>query len=360
MLSVYIKTLAREFYAQHAGLFIFLFYMIFAAVEPGQMLSFHLSLLIGISASPVILGIFLLLFTVYTLKGFLFIRQKLSQDIYQFIYISNAAARKTQILNWFGIYVVICLPILIYALMLFTTAILHGHYITILALCLYPLGLFYLMARMTYQRINYQFTTIKIPFNIELPGISKPYWTWPLYYLLKEQVIMLLICKLLSFVLFKSIIWAFAGDTPDVRVYMIAILAAILSHTTLIATVLRYEKVNLSFVNSLPLPGWKRLAHTVVFIVLLLLPEFILYSIASGFSPYIVITGIMFGVSGLLLLRLSLYFLGDDMDRYLKFIFCFFVTAMTAIIFSQFLLFSLLMLTLVTAYHYYLFNRNML
>ena len=360
MLSVYIKTLAREFYAQHAGLFIFLFYMIFAAVEPGQMLSFHLSLLIGISASPVILGIFLLLFTVYALKGFLFIRQKLNQDIYQFIYISNAAARKTQILNWFGLFMVICLPMFIYAVMLFITAVLHGNYITIVALCIYLSGIFFLMARMTYQRINYQFTSIKIPFDIELPSIRKPYWTWPLYYLLKEQIMMLLMCKLLSFVLFKGIIWAFAGDTPDVRVYMIAILAAILSHTTLIATVLRYENVNLSFVNSLPLPGWKRLAHTVVFIVLLLLPEFVLYSFASGFIPYIIIAGIVFGVSGLLLLRLSLYFLGDDMDRYLKFIFCFFVISMTAIIFSQFFLFSLLMLFFVTAYHYYLFNRNML
>ena len=360
MLSIYIKTLAKEFYAQHAGLFIFLFYMIFAAVEPGQMLSFHLSLLIGISASPVILVIFLLLFTVYALKGFLFIRQKLSQDIYQFIYLSNAAVRKTQILTWSGLYVVICLPMLIYAVMLFITAALHGHYMTMVALSLYLSALLYLMARLTYQRINYQFTSIKIPFDIELPVIRKPYWTWSLYYLLKEQIMMLLMCKLLSFVLFKGIIWAFDGDIPDVRVYMMAMLAAVLSHTTLIATVLRYEKVNLSFVNSLPLSGWKRLTHTVVFIILLLLPEFVLYSFASGFIPYIIIAGIVFGVSGLLLLKLSLYFLKADMDRYLKFIFCFFVIAMTAIIFSQFFLCSLLMLIFITAYHYYLFNRNML
>jgi len=360
MLSIYIKTLAREFYKQHAGLFIFLFYMIFAAVEPGQILSFHLSLLIGISASPLILGIFLLLFTVYATKGFLFIRQQLRQDIYQFIYLSNAAQRKKQMISWLGLYVVVCMPMLIYAVMLFITATLQGNYITILALCIYVSGLLYLMARLTYQRINYQFTSIKIPFNIELPNIRKPYWTWSIYYLLKEQTMMMLMCKLLSLVLFKGIIWAFEGDVPDVRVYMIAILAAILSHTTLIATVLRYEKVNLSFVNSLPITGWIRLAQTVIFFALLLLPEFVLYSVVSGLNPYIIITGIVFGISGLLLLRISLYFLKDDMDRYLKFIFSFFVIAMTAIIFGQFLLFSLLMLTFVTAYHYYLFNRNML
>jgi len=57
---------------------------------------------------------------------------------------------------------------------------------------------------------------------------------------------------------------------------------------------------------------------------------------------------------------MSLYFLKDNMDKYLKFIFFFFLVSMLSILNNQFLILSIVLLIFNTIYHRYLFYKNKL
>lgn len=195
MFKIWNSTFGKEFYLQHAGLFLFLFYMIFGAVEPGQMLSYNLTLLLAISSSPIILAVFLLIVFLYALKSFLFIRQKLSLPAYQFVTVSTAANKKTQFQNWLGLYVIICAPVLIYAAFLIGTSVVNALYWSAAALCIYIIALLTGLTLLTYKMINYSFISRKRLVKINLPGLSKPYWTWPFYFLFKMQTLQLIACK---------------------------------------------------------------------------------------------------------------------------------------------------------------------
>jgi hypothetical protein len=289
-----------------------------------------------------------------------FIKQKMALPSYQFIAASNAAKRGVQLRGWLGLYLVLCSPVLIYTALVICIGIVYGYYWTALAACLYNIALFCGLAAWSYHYANYGFINHKKWIQLSLPKVNKPFWTWPFYYLLKEQTIMLMACKILSLLLFRGIIWMFADAGQDIRIYLIAILSAILAHSILIATVLKFERSQLSFVSSFPLGSWSRLLQTTIFFLLLFLPELLIYTHMVHYSPSAVISGIVFCIACLFALRMSLYYSGDDMDFYLRFIFCFFILTMLAILFYQFIVYSLFLFMAAAGYHHYLFYKNRL
>lgn len=360
MLKLWTTTFGREFYIQHNGLFLFIFYMIFGAVEPGQLLSYHLSLLLAICSSAPVLAIFLLIFTLYAFKCWLFVRQKMQLPQYQFVHLSCIAAKDKQLLSWMGLYALLCAPVLLYIGLIICVALTHSFYWSILAICCYSLILLSITSLFSYRSVNYRYVSRRILIKLRLPSFKKPFWLWPVYYLFSRQTVMLLVCKVLSFLLFRGILWAFADVETDIRAYLIAMLASVLTHATLIATVVNHEQKNLSFLNSLPLSAAARLKQLLIFFVLLFIPELIMYIYVAAFNTYIILSGILFCLASLTTLRMLLYFLADDMDRYLKCIMIFFAAAMLAIIFSQFILFSLILLICSILYYRYLFYHSSL
>ena len=308
MLKIWSGTFGKEFYRQHAGLFLFLIYMIFGAVEPGQMLSYNLTLLLAICSSPIILSAFLFIIFLYALKSFLFIRQKLTLPAYQFVTVSCAADKKIQLQNWLGLYVLICGPILTYSAFLIIISIVNALYWSAMIICIYIIALLTGLALLTYKMINYSFTSKASQINISLPALRKPYWTWPFYFLLKIQPLQLIACKVLSLILYKVLIWMFDYAAQDLRGYMIALLAVVITHSVLISTVLKFEKSQLAFQMSFPISIWSRFLQPAFFYLLLLLPEFLLYINLSGYSIFSALAGILFCISALLIIRLSLIF----------------------------------------------------
>jgi len=359
MLKIWIRTFGKEFYRQHAGLLLVMFYVLFGWMQSGDILA-HLNIvLLAICSSPVATGIFCLCFFLYGLKTLNFVHQKVSVATYSFVMLSCAAKPKDQMRNWLGLYCILLLPFLLFTLSLLITSIYYHYFWCLLTLTISSTVLFSGLVLYTFKKLNCGFKQ-SITLSVPRLAVKKPYWTWSIFYILEQQTLMLIICKILSFVVFTGTLWLFSDSGNDIRVYLIAMLAAIVAHSILLAAVWRFVKSSLIFLNSLPISGWSRLLSLILFLLILFCPELIVYSIRTSFSPYSMVTGILFALSSLLSLYLAIYLLGDHGDRYLKFVCLFFLTAIFTILSRQYLALSLLLITLNLGYHYHLFYKNKL
>jgi len=360
MLKLWIKTFGREFFAQHAGLFFFLFYLIFGAVPTSQLKGYILALSININSSPTAISIFMLIILLFSLKCLFFVQKLINTPVYNFVKISTAASKKIQLQNWLVLYLFLHSPLIIFGLFIIGTG-LYGHfYLSAAALTGFMILIFSSLSIITYRHVTYTFKPVRQLITLPELSVRKPYWTWPLYYILKEQPLTLIICKILSFFLFKAIIWMFTDNGSDVRIYLLSLMAATISHCILISIVLRFEKSKGNFINSLPINYSQRLISLFGFLLALLIPELFFYSILSGFTLLNIFSGIFLCAGILITLRMSLYLVNDDPEQYLKYIFILLISSIMAIISGLDFPFSIMLLASGITYHRYLYKKNRL
>lgn len=342
MLKLFLKTLSKEFFAAHAGLFLFGFYLLFGIVEAAQLISYHKTLMLLIYSSPLILFLVILCWALYALKCFFFVKKQLKLESYRFVFLIGASERKTQFRLWLKLYAVLFLPVLLYLIPLVYVGLSNGYYGSVFVVFLSVSGILSAVSGYMFRIINYSHVPVKVYLKTSLPQWSKPYWTWPFYYLLKEQTLMLVASKVLSFALFNATMWVFADVAGDVRVAMIGILAAVLSHGMLIHALMKNELDRLSFTRSLPITLASRLGHQVMVLLLLFVPEIIFYILKSDGQLLHIAYGLGFGLSGLMGLQLILYWINLDQDEYLKWLLGFFFVSMFVVLTHYYLLYILL------------------
>ena len=360
MLKLWIKTFGREFFAQHAGLFLFLFYLIFGAVPTSQLKGYILALGININSSPVATGAFMLIILLFSLKCLFFVQKLINTPVYNFVKNSTAATKKIQLLNWLVLYLFLHSPLVIFGVFVIGIGV-YGHfYLSAITLTGFMTLIFSGLSIFTFRSVNYTFKPARKLITLPEISVKKPYWTWPLYYILKEQPLTLIVCKILSFFLFKGIIWMFTDNGSDIRIYLLSLMAATISHCILISIVLRFERSKVNFINSLPVNYSYKLISLFGFLLALLTPELFFYSILSGFSIYNTMLGILLCAGILLTLRMSLYLINDDAERYLKYIFILLTTAIMAIIARLYFPLSISLLISGITYHRYLYIKNRL
>ncbi|WP_367864244.1 hypothetical protein [Pedobacter sp. WC2423] len=358
MLKLWLKTFGREFFAQHAGLFLFVFYIIFGAVPPDHFKNYLIALGMTINSSPIILGILILINLLFSIKCLFFVQKQLNDPTYHFVKISSASVKSVQLQHWIILYLFIHSPLNVINLMLIIIGI-YGHfYLSAATLTGYIILISASPAYFTFRSVNYAFKPAIRLINYPKISVKKPYWTWPLYALLKEQTLSLIICKVLSFMLFKGIIWMFADNGSDVRIYLLSLMTATISHSILISTALKFEKNYMSFVNSLPISNWLSLFFRWITMLTLMAPELFFYSNLTGFSILNTLKGLVLCSGILLYLRMSLYFTKEDMERYLRHLFILLILSIMAIIANLYLSFSLLLIASGVIYHRYLYQKN--
>lgn len=358
MLKLISKTICKGFYAAHAGLFLFAFYLAFGIVEAAQLVSYHKTLMLMVYSSPLILALVYSFWTLYILKCLLFIRKELRQEQYRFVFLLGVAPKKEQFNLWIKVYVALFLPILIYTVPMIYVGIVEGHYIGVLCTIIFIIILLSTVSGYMFRIINYSHVPVKVYFIFPFPQLKKPYWTWPFYYLLSEQTLMLFLSKILSFSLFKVVIWVFSDVSQDIRVLLIGILAAVLSHSMVVEAMLRQERDQLSFNKSLPISQVSRIGQTLLVFMLLLLPEILLYlyHLQGQIQPFLL--GLLFGMAGLMTLRMLLYWIKLDLDRYFKWLLSFFFINMFVILSGYAFHYCLLMVSSYFLYFFYYDQRT--
>lgn len=344
MLKLLYRTIGLTFYQQHAGLFLVVFYLLFGAVEGSQLISYHTALLLAICSSPLVLLLVFGIWLLYALKCAFFVRQHLKQDHYGFTNNLTVLPQNKQLLVWVKVYAFLLLPILCYAGFLLLTALKHGFYFTFIAVTAQLSAMLFLLSYFTFRIHNYTFKPAKKWIVLPIVKIKRPFWTWPLFYLLNEQRLMLLLCKLVSFVFLKGMLWMFADVGPDIRVYLTAAMTVALSHAVLLLNLVKFEANYLAFAKGLPITVLKKLMQWLGVVALLILPEMIMFTQLLHFDLAKSLVILFYLASAMLCLLTLVYWLKANIDNYLKYLLFFFFVNMWAILAHQYLLLSLLLL----------------
>ncbi|WP_448103919.1 hypothetical protein [Pedobacter panaciterrae] len=358
MLRLLIKSLAREFYQQHAGFFLVGLYVLFGVVEPSQLIGYHKALLLAGISSPLGMAIVFASWFLYSVKVHFFIKQKLALVQYNFINEIGTLDRHTQLKLWLTLYSVILLPIIFYVFVLIGISIYNHFFTSLICILIVYSALAFGLSFLSYQSVTFGFLRQERKQVNSGIKIKRSFFSWPLYYLFNEQTLMLLMCKVLSLVFFKGILWMFADVGNDTRVLLVALLASVLCHAVLVFTLLKFEIVYLDFSKSLPVSVYKRLYRWLLTFAIILIPEWIFLIISSGYNLYSITNGFLFGLTGLFFLLILLYIVKLNMDNYLKWLLFFFFASMWSILGHHYLLFSLGLLSCCIIYYLINFNRT--
>lgn len=357
MLQLLIKSLAKEFYQQHAGFFLVGIYLLFGIVEPAQLIGYQKALLLEGISSPIGLAIVSFSWFLYALKVYFFINQKLALIQYQFINETGKLTRNTQLKLWLSIYAILLLPVIIYAFALVALSVNYHFFYSLLCLSIVSFTLLFGLSFLSYQKVTTGFLTQERAQVRTGVTLNRPYFSWPLIHLVEEQPVMLLMCKLSSLVLFKAMLWMFADVGNDTRVLLVAILASVLCHAVLIFTLLKFEVTYLNFSKSLPISIYHRLGRWLLIFVIVLIPEWIFLILSSQYNLHSITHGFLFGLTGLFFLLTALYMVKLNMDNYLKWLLFYFFISMWAILGHHYFLFSVVVLGCCALYYLTRFHR---
>ena len=357
MLKLLINSLAKEFYQQHAGFFLVGIYILFGVVEPSQLIGYQKALLLAGISSPVGIAIVFVSWFLYATKVHFFIKQKLASTKYNFIKETAALKKNMQLKLWLRLYFTILIPVIVYVFLLIGLSINYSLFISAICILIVFSALIFGLSWLTYQSVTLSFLINEkepVRFGIKF---KKPFFSWPLFHLLKEQPLMLLMCKLLSFVFFKAILWMFADVGYDIRILLVALLASVLCHAVLVFTLLKFETEYTNFSKSVQLSTYKRIFNWLLIFAIILIPEWIFLISAAHFNLYAIANGLLFSLAGLFFLLALVYIVRLNMDNYLKWLLFFFFIAMWLILAQYYLLFSLVLLVSCILYYLLMFNK---
>lgn len=357
MLRLLVNSLAKEFYQQHAGLFLTGFYLLFGIVEPSQLIGYHKALLLSGVSSPIGLVVVSVSWILYTVKVHYFLKQKLSLAQYNFVNELGTLERNSQLRLWMALYCVLLIPIIIYVIALTGISIYNELYLSLICILTIFAAFTTTISFLSYRSVTFGFLKEERHQINPIIKVRRPFFSWPLFYLIKEQPLMLLMCKALSLVFFKCMLWMFADVGHDTRVLLVALLASILCHATLVLTLLKFETTNLNFSKSLPISTYRRLLGWLLTLAIILIPEWIFLILSSEYDVYAIANGLVFGMAASLFLVAFLYFIRLNMSGYLRGLLFFFFIAMWSILAHYYLLFSLFLLGGCALYYLLNYNR---
>jgi len=358
MLKLLINTLAKAFYQQHAGFFLVGIYILFGVVEPSQLIGYQKALLLAGITSPVGLAVVFVAWLLYSLKVLFFVRQKLAEAQYSFVRETAALDVKSQFKLWLKLFLVMLLPIGVYVFLLIALSFKYHLLWSAISIVLVFSALCFALSWLTLRLVTFGFLKQERKQLSTGIKVKRPFFSWPIFYLLNEQPLMLLMCKGLSFIFFKGMLWMFADVGNDSRVVLVGMLASVLCHAVLIYSVLKFDISHLNFVKSMPVSLLKRVFNWLLIFAIVLIPEWVFAIAAAHTTVYAFLSVCLFGLASLLLMLSLLYLVKLDMDRYLKWLLFFFFIAMWAILAHYCLVFSVLLLVTCSLYYLRFFNKT--
>lgn len=357
MLKLLINSLSKEFYKQHAGLFLIGFYILFGMVDSSQLILYHQSLLLASLASP--FGMVLVLFSwlLYGGKAHLFITQRLKLHQYNFIKEISSLKRNVQLKLWLKLYSAILLPILIYVILLIIIGLRFKYYSSVISIIIVLLALFFGLAWLRFHSMTFGFLKQENRWLNNKFKIKKPFFSWPIFYLFNEQLLMLFVCKIISVILFEGVLWMFADVGNDIKVLLTALLASAICHSILVLNLLKFETEQLSFCRSLPITISNKIWNWLLVFTVILIPEWLFFAMAANYKLYTIAGGFSFGLSVLLFFVTILSMIKLNTSSYLKFLLFFFFIVLYVILGNYYIQLTILLISFSLLFYIFWFNK---
>lgn len=317
------RSVTEQFYKQHAGAFLFAFFILFG-IQPSaaDLLQFHYSVIVSILQSATFFGIAALVWSLYTLKAVLFIRGCLKKESYDFIYLLHGVERKTSVLELARMLAVILAPVFVYGSVIMIVAVqrklwLQGTGVLAMVLLLFAVSVM-ISWRLIQNGKNNQLTGRKTG----LPGVRSGLFSMLMQFVFRKQFITLLILKTVAF----TALYFFAKTDSQVfegRMLWLLFITVLIGHGVIIFRNFQFMENDLYFYRNMPVSKWYTLLSLLALYSIMLIPEFwalkgIIF-IQHDLREYCWL--LLTGPSVLLLIHSLLYSEDNKMEEFLALLF---------------------------------------
>jgi hypothetical protein len=332
------QLIIRQFYELNAGLFLFLFVLLFGIVPPSQLVYYHLTIIEGILAIPTFLLIVSGLWFFYNLKCLQFIWKQLNEPANEFVYVLNQFPPYIQFLSYLTIQIGVYSPVLIYGLAVAVVGFGQAKWLLASGIILFHWGLCGLNATAFYYKINHpnpekSYFLLSYLFNWRSPK------TFPILiieFVFNDLKLMWGLIKAFDLLIMSGFLYFFASETYDARIIFMGFLVGLIANCVLVFQIRRFENTFLLFSRNLPWSLPKRFADWGLVYSLILAPEFLflLNQIPQSLHWQDFMAIVLFGNGLLLGFHSLLYRLGEDMDSYLRWVFGGFIAVYFLVLFG--------------------------
>lgn len=326
---VLLKVVATGFYQEHTGWLIALFMVLFINffytrvpsqnhLTPEQITENGLRLVITSVSEPVGVVGLLVLCLLYSLKSWHYVAGRLKNADVKFLtYSSNALPWHQQVRSWSVVQGGILLPLVALCLYAMVVGFMFHHWLVPLLLPLYLLLLTVAGA--------WYYTRLLNDTVVKPDKVANLAWahTWPkplfslfLYEVLAKKRLTYLLTKAASAGSIALLLLAFSDSRTDVRLAGMMGLCCAVGHVILVFQASEFELQYLSFARNLPYGRLQVYCQQALLYGLLLLPELVWLLTTGPFSTGF--TAVFLLLSVTLLLRMLLYWTGQNMTSYLR------------------------------------------
>ncbi len=349
IVSALLKVLVAKFYERNAGLFLFVFFLMFGIVESTQIISYHLSLIYGILSTPIFLLIVAGVWLLYMVKCVQFISSQLTRPENRFLFQLAQIDRSKQFVNTLVVMLLVDAPVLIYSSIILAVGFQTNRYAPVGEIVVFHLLLLLTASSWIVHQLNAQHRQVKL-FN--LPSLQ---WKWPkpfpifyLGHLITQLPTVLFFAK--AFSIFS--IYGFLQiplDQYEKRIALLGLLFGLAAHSVIVFEFRKFEERYLLFLRTLPLTSLKRFLFLASIYLLLLLPEMAMLSV--NHIHLLDLIGIyLFGTAFLIVSHCRLYTELNN-DKHLQWTLGLFLVSFMLVLFKIYLI--EMAIVWVLAFHYF-------
>lgn len=266
MLTTLYRLLVLPFYVRNAGTFAVAFYFAFGFMRPMD----HEALIASALGSPLLLGLFVVIWSLYTVRTVRFIRGQLATPEHLFLQTFRLISPRMRGFCWLLLLTELLLPVILYAGWMAVRAVQYQMWGSLAAVGLAVTGLTGAgVWAADYGLLHPARDTFRLPqLNIRLPYelFFPTYW-------LRHEPLSLFLTKLLSCGLLMGICRLYPTDDYDQRLLLIGLMLAIITHSQVGRQLDAFEQRYLLFLPNLPLSVVKRFGRYTLTYGLIWLPE---------------------------------------------------------------------------------------
>lgn len=273
--NILFRSITQPFYRQNAGLFLFLFFLLFGT-QPSlyHILTFHYALIKSVLNLDSFFFLTLAVWALYAFKVIFFITGCLKKESYDFIFGMNEVDAVKKIWYLFRMMVLLLAPALLYGMVVITIAVKEKLWTGASVVLLSMIVLLFLTIYIIYliwekskglQELSKSKITLPVIIPVSL-------FRFCLRFIFQRQFLALLITKLLSF----SIIYFFTRIESQLfenRMLWFIFITALIGHSFIIYRVFHFIEQDLGLYRNMPVKTTLLLLTLFLLYCILLLPE---------------------------------------------------------------------------------------
>ncbi|MBS1668272.1 MAG: hypothetical protein JST58_12925 [Bacteroidetes bacterium] len=322
--TILARSVASPFYRQHAGFFLFLFFILFG-IYPNiyQVEQVHYGIILGILTKASNFLLFVSIWFLYALRVYTFFHNCIGKNDYLFLQNLNAIAPKQRFYYLLQLVLTLYAPALVYGLAVMIVGLYEKHFLSA-SLAVLVLISFTLLVTQAFLFSLQKNRASFFDLNKWIPKINFPknLFAFLMRYIFREQFLAMAGLKLVSF----CCLYFFISTDPESykdRILWLIFITSMIGHSIIIYKNQHFMETKMAFYRNMPIRLFKTILVLFAVYLIILIPEFwALKGVAmehQAFKDYFIMAAT--APCMLLLMHVMLYTEDYQMEDYLKMLF---------------------------------------